>query len=110
MVCILFAFFSKELCVNLDIPIKSVQVAKQEKTPNEVFNDQKLQIEAAIVRVMKTHTTLQKTQLVDKVLDELSKKFTPKVAAIKKCINRLIEKEYIERAEDQSDTYNYLSS
>ena len=72
-----------------------------------VEEDRSFAIDAAIVRTMKTRNVTGHTELIAQVLDQL-KFFLPQPKAIKKRIESLIEREYIERGENASQ-YKYLA-
>lgn len=57
----------------------------------------KYQIEAAIIRIMKYHKTLDHNTLVEETIKHLSSYFIPDRSIIKKRIEALVEREYIER-------------
>ena len=48
--------------------------------------------------------TMKHQTLIQEVTATISQKFTPKVPEIKKAIDHLIDKEYLERASESNDT------
>lgn len=93
------------------IKINSVQmketVDEQKKTTEGVMADRQYQIDAAIVRIMKTRKQLNHNLLISELLKQL--KFPAKPNDLKKRIESLIDREYLERDESNQTLYRYLA-
>jgi hypothetical protein len=75
---------------------------------NAVILQRRHQIDAAVVRIMKTRLRLDHNQLIAEVLKQLHR-FRPEAADIKKRIEALIDLEYLARDEKDRKIYNYLA-
>uniref|UniRef100_A0AAQ5XA01 Cullin-4B n=1 Tax=Amphiprion ocellaris TaxID=80972 RepID=A0AAQ5XA01_AMPOC len=82
-------------------------VEEQASTTERVFQDRQYQIDAAIVRIMKMRKTLSHNLLMSEVYNQL--KFPVKPADLKKRIESLIDRDYMERDKENSNQYNYVA-
>jgi len=65
-------------------------------------------IEAALVRIMKQRKLISHAELVNEVLTQMGSRFNPDLAMVKKRIESLMEREYMERAEGERQVYRYI--
>lgn len=87
-----------------------VETAKERKATNEKVEEERtFLVEACIVRIMKNRKTLSHNELVQETITQLTSRFQPAVPMIKKRIESLIEREYLERNENERGVYNYLA-
>jgi len=77
------------------------------KTHAAVSKDRLYFIDAACVRIMKARKTIDHRDLIGEVMSQL--KFPASSADIKKRIESLIEREYMERVEGDRSKYKYLA-
>jgi cullin 3 len=84
--------------------------AEREETHARVDNERGHAIEAAIVRIMKQRKNLSHQQLMTETLQQLSQRFQPDINMVKKKIEALIDREYLERGPDPAKaSYTYLA-
>ncbi|KAG6423595.1 hypothetical protein SASPL_113996 [Salvia splendens] len=82
-------------------------VEENTSTTERVFQDRQYQVDAAIVRIMKTRKVLSHTLLITELFQQL--KFPIKPGDLKKRIESLIDREYLERDKNNPQIYNYLA-
>eukprot|EP01053_Blabericola_migrator_P005509 Blabericola_migrator_1__5508@NODE_280_length_10436_cov_136_209085_g230_i0_p3_GENE_NODE_280_length_10436_cov_136_209085_g230_i0NODE_280_length_10436_cov_136_209085_g230_i0_p3_ORF_typecomplete_len780_score202_10Cullin/PF00888_22/3_5e123Cullin_Nedd8/PF10557_9/2_5e26DUF501/PF04417_12/0_11Cyclin_C/PF02984_19/6_2e02Cyclin_C/PF02984_19/4_1Cyclin_C/PF02984_19/1_1e03HEPN_DZIP3/PF18738_1/0_33RGS/PF00615_19/3_5e03RGS/PF00615_19/1_3e03RGS/PF00615_19/1_1RGS/PF00615_19/2_6e03_NODE_280_length_10436_cov_136_209 len=85
-----------------------VPVQEEAQQKDNLQEDRTIAIQAAIVRVMKARKELGHSQLVAEVTNHLSL-FKPQPKDIKQCIEQLIQREYLERGEEESNVYTYVA-
>ncbi|XP_068338006.1 cullin-1-like [Pyrus communis] len=91
----------------IKIPLPPVDERK--KVIEDVDKDRRYAIDAAIVRIMKSRKVLGHQQLVLECVEQLGKMFKPDIKAIKKRIEDLITRDYLERDKENPNMFKYLA-
>ncbi|XP_057749014.1 cullin-1-like [Arachis stenosperma] len=91
----------------IKIPLPPVDERK--KVIEDVDKDRRYAIDAAIVRIMKSRKVLGHQQLVLECVQQLGLMFKPDIKAIKKRIEDLITRDYLERDQENPNTFKYLA-
>jgi cullin 1 len=81
----------------------------RKKVVEDVAKDRCYAIDAAIVRTMKSRKQLQHQQLVLEVVQQLNRMFQPDFKLVKKRIEDLIQRDYLERDPDNPNMFRYLA-
>jgi cullin-4 len=106
-----FEFNSKFTSRMYRVRINTIQMKESadesRKTNEAVMQDRQHQIDAAIVRIMKTRKTLGHKLLINELVSQL--RFPVIGTDIKRRIESLIEREYLERDDSDPQVYNYLA-
>nr|GEV02965.1 cullin-1-like [Tanacetum cinerariifolium] len=89
------------------IPLPPVDERK--KVVEDVDKDRRYAIDASIVRIMKSRKVLNHQQLVSEVVEQLGRMFKPDFKVIKKRIEDLITREYLERDKENPQQFRYLA-
>ena len=91
------------------IKIPLPQIDDKKKVEADVDKDRRYAIDAAIVRTMKSRKVLPHQQLVLEVVQQLTKMFKPDFKIIKKRIEDLISRDYLERDKDNPNVFKYMA-
>jgi cullin 1 len=102
-------FKNKKMRININLPLKAEQRSEELIAHKHIEDDRKIMIQALIVQILKMRKKMTHTELIAELLQRLAGRFKPKIQTIKKCIGMLIEKEYLERLEGQTEVYCYLA-
>lgn len=103
------AFSNKRTKLKISGGLQADTPQETTATIKAVDEDRRLCIQASIVRIMKSRRVLSHMQLVQEVIEQCKTRFAPNVPMIKKCIEQLLDKQYIERAENSLDRYVYVT-
>lgn len=58
---------------------------------------------------MKARKVISHSSLIQEVLSHAKNRFCPNIQMIKKCIEALIEKGYVERTQSSTEEYSYIA-
>ncbi len=99
--------------VDFHSPNRVIQVPcavfEESNVAKKVSEDRTYEIQASIIRIMKSRQKMKHQDLVMETTKQLSIRFQPTIESIKKNIGVLIEKEYLERDMNDHSTYKYLA-
>lgn len=104
------AFTSPQLKIKIATIANKVETESERKdTYQRIEESRRHQTEACIVRTMKARKTMIYNNLIAEVTSQMNSKFSPDPSMIKSRIEALIEREYLERDENDRKLYRYLA-
>uniref|UniRef100_A0A3Q4ARL0 Cullin family profile domain-containing protein n=1 Tax=Mola mola TaxID=94237 RepID=A0A3Q4ARL0_MOLML len=103
------SFTSKRTKFKITTSMQKDTPQEMEQTRSAVDEDRKMYLQAAIVRIMKARKMLRHNALIQEVINQSKARFNPSISMIKKCIEVLIDKQYIERSQTSADEYSYVA-
>lgn len=82
---------------------------EQEDIEASVTEGRKHEINAAIVRILKSRQSIYHNELVTEIIRQLHSRFLPNNSQIKRHLEGLIEKEYLKRDDENRNLYHYIA-
>ncbi|KAI5950843.1 hypothetical protein KGF54_003917 [Candida jiufengensis] len=83
--------------------------AETDEVNSHISEGRNIEINAAIVRIMKSRRTVKHNELIEGLIKQLSNRFQPSIVLMKQRIEDLIDKEYLERDADDRNLYHYIT-
>mmetsp|Transcript_21702 Transcript_21702/g.56653 ORF Transcript_21702/g.56653 Transcript_21702/m.56653 type:complete len:776 (+) Transcript_21702:89-2416(+) len=102
-------FKNKKTRVSIKVVTKREAKAENEDVHKTIQEDRKLLMQAVIVRIMKMRKDMTMNTLIPEAIKQLEGRFTPKIPMLKKEIEVLIDKEYLERDDKDRSHLRYLA-
>jgi len=102
-------FVSKRTKFRITAAVSKETPQETEQAQTAIDEDRKLYLQAAIVRIMKARKCLKHNLLIQEVISQSRARFAPSIPMIKKCIEALIDKQYLERTPQSTDEYSYIA-
>uniref|UniRef100_A0AAY4DIV2 Cullin family profile domain-containing protein n=1 Tax=Denticeps clupeoides TaxID=299321 RepID=A0AAY4DIV2_9TELE len=103
------SFTSKRTKFKITTSMQKDTPQELEQTRSAVDEDRKMYLQAALVRIMKARKVMRHNALIQEVINQSKARFNPSISMIKKCIEVLIDKQYIERSQSSADEYSYVA-
>ncbi|KAF7549457.1 hypothetical protein G7046_g8339 [Stylonectria norvegica] len=108
------SFQSKTIRIKAPIinAVSKVEDSSERRSTEEKNNQTRAHIvDAAVVRIMKSRKELSHSQLVSEVVAQLASRFSPDISLIKRRIEDLIAREYLERPDEEGapSIYRYVA-
>eukprot|EP01059_Diplonema_ambulator_P005428 TRINITY_DN1515_c0_g2_i2.p1 TRINITY_DN1515_c0_g2~~TRINITY_DN1515_c0_g2_i2.p1 ORF type:complete len:776 (+),score=305.97 TRINITY_DN1515_c0_g2_i2:39-2330(+) len=103
------SFTDKSRKLKISTVVAKVNLKASAQVQQTVEEDRRHAIEACIVRIMKSRKTMEHPLLIGECISQLSAHFKPDPRHIKKRIEDLISREYIERDPEKTSLYRYVA-
>eukprot|EP00756_Hemistasia_phaeocysticola_P006567 Hpha_TRINITY_DN13896_c0_g1::TRINITY_DN13896_c0_g1_i1::g.69912::m.69912/K03347/CUL1, CDC53; cullin 1 len=102
-------FADRQRKLKIPTVVAKVNPKSSAQVQQTVEEDRRHAIEACIVRIMKSRKTMEHSLLIGECIQQLSNHFKPDPKHIKKRIEDLIGREYLERDAERPNLYRYLA-
>ncbi|GAB2214414.1 hypothetical protein Droror1_Dr00018759 [Drosera rotundifolia] len=109
VLCFNDKFTSKHYKLKIGIVTAQESDPEKQSTMRKVDEDRKHIIVVAVVQVMKSRRRMQHSDLLAEVTEQLQSRFLPQPTVIKKRIESLIDRDYLERDKDDAE-HQYLAT